>query len=87
MEYSVSCRQIRPLSLFVFYSHVLWPVSEIFHAHPRNYTLLVEKAYLSVCLHFVFLHHGCQVTAHPSLCVTPFHFHSMSSTLSHCYLA
>ena len=55
MDYSFSCCQIRPLSIYVFYSLVLWPVSEIFHAHPRNYALQVEKAYLSVCLHFVCL--------------------------------
>ena len=52
MDYSLSCCQIYPFSLYIFYSLVLQPVSEIFHAHCRNYAVLVEKAYLSVCFTF-----------------------------------
>lgn len=48
------CSQTCPLTPYVRpYIVLLWPVSEGFHAHHRNYSLLVKKAYLSVRLHIV----------------------------------
>jgi len=54
----------------VSYSFALWLISERFLSHHRNYPLLVDSVYLSVCLHFVFSLHGCHVTPLPSLYVT-----------------
>ena len=50
----------------VSYSVALWLISEHFYSHRRNYPLLVDSLYLSVCLHFVFSLHGCHITPLPS---------------------
>jgi hypothetical protein len=49
----LSYSQIRPYILCVYYSLVLWPVSQLFHAHHRNYLPMVENACSSVCWYFI----------------------------------
>jgi len=50
------CSQTCPLTPYICpYIVLLWPVSEPFHTHHRNYSLLVKEACLSVRLHFVCL--------------------------------
>ena len=83
MDYGLSCGQICPPAPYVSYSLVLWPGTEMFHAHNRNQPLLVERAHLMVSLQFVFPHRGYRFTAHPSLYVTLFQFHFLSNTHSH----
>ena len=54
----------------ICYGHILWLVSEHFHAHHCSYHLLEDilfKCHLSF-----FLYSGCQVTSLPIIYVTPF---------------
>ena len=52
---SVWCQTCPLTPYFHPYIVLEWPVSETFHAHHRNYSLLVKKACLSVHLHIVCL--------------------------------
>lgn len=42
-----------PHILCVYYSLVIWPVSQLYLAHDRNCLPMVENTYSSICLHFV----------------------------------
>ena len=53
--------KISPSIPCVWYSLVLWPMSQLFHACLRNYRRVVENACSLLCLHFV---------CHPGECLT-----------------
>lgn len=71
-----------PITLYVVYSLILCPVLEVFLAHHRNYCLLVEKASLSVCLHFIFHLTMAAILPHSHLFVILPQFHFLFNTLS-----
>jgi hypothetical protein len=66
--FHLSCSSICWHTLCVCYSLVLWLLSEHFHAHHTNYSVMVDIAYWSTCLHFIHPGHGCQVTSDSNQC-------------------